>query len=149
MTADYSLLLPQADEVTRGYWDAARRHELAAQRCNRCGAWMHPPKVPLQYGHFTDGPCLECGSEEWEWAPVSGRGTLHSYVIVSQPVLPQWREIAPYNVAIVALEEDERVQMVTNVVEIEDDALRVGMPLEVVFDDVTEEVTLPRWRPRR
>ena len=145
---EYGFLLPEADAATAGYWEAAQRHQLVAQRCNACSAWMHPPNVPLQFGHFTDGPCLECGAEDWDWAEVSGHGTLYSYVIVAQAVLPQWREAAPYNVAIVALEEDEGVQMVSNVVDVDDDQLKVGMPLEVIFDDVTDEVTLPRWRPR-
>ena len=80
---------------------------------------------------------------------LSGRGTLYTYIIVHQPVLAQWRESGPYNIIQVALEEAPEIRMTSNAVEVDNSQLKVGMPLEVVFDDVTAEDTIPRWRPRR
>ena len=63
-------------------------------------------------------------------------------------MLSQWREIAPYNVVQVALEEAPNVQITGNAIDIDNSELKVGLPMEVVFDQVTSEDTLPRWRPR-
>jgi uncharacterized OB-fold protein len=78
---------------------------------------------------------------------VSGRGTLFSYVIYHRPYHPGFKGELPYNVSIVELEEGPR--MVTNIVGIANDELRIGMPVEVIFDDVTEDVTLPKFQPSR
>ena len=84
-----------------------------------------------------------------EWVQVSGRGILYTYVIVHQAVLSQWREVAPYNVVQVSIEEAPNVIITGNAIDIDNSELKVGLPLEVVFDQVTPEDTLPRWRERR
>jgi hypothetical protein len=84
-------------------------------------------------------------STNLEWVKVSGRGRLHTYTIVHQPANPAFRDDVPYVYAVVQLDEGPR--MVSNIVECPLDALKVDMPLEAVFDDVTPEWTLVKFKP--
>lgn len=138
MTSEYKYLLPQPDPETQEWWDAVKRHELLLQRCTQCKTFRHPPQ----------GTCSNCYSESREWVKLSGRGTLYTYIVVTQAVLPQWREAGPYNIVQVTPEEAPAIRIHGNVVGLDNSQLRVGMPLQVFFDDVTPNDTIPRWRPR-
>ena len=136
--SEYPYLLPLPDGDTQPWWDGIRRHELLLQQCAQCQTFRHPPQ----------GTCPKCYSERVEWVRVSGRGTVYTYIVVYHPVVPQWQESAPYNVAQVAPEEAPHIRIYGNVINIDDEDIRVGMPVEIVFDDVTPENTIPRWQPR-
>ena len=135
MADEYKYLLPQPDADTEPYWAAMKNHELHIQRCSDCNTFRHPPRKH----------CANCGSENSQWAKMSGNGILHTHIEVVQPVLPQWREDAPYNIVQVELEEDPQVLIMGNVVGVDDSELKVGMPVKITFDDVTDDVTIPRW----
>jgi len=135
-THEYAYLLPQPDALTQPFWDAAKRHDLVFQECGECGKLRHPPT----------SICSECGSESFGWRKMSGRGTLYSYVIVHQTALPNWRQSVPYNIVQVALDEAPEIRLCGNVVDFDDSKLKVGLPLVAVFDDVTPEDTIIRWR---
>lgn len=135
-TDEYPYLLPQPDGLTQPWWDATRRHELVIQECAECSTLRHPPT----------GTCANCGSEAVAWRTMSGRGTLYAYVIVHQTALPRWRDAVPYNIVQVALDDAPGIRLYGNVVDFDDTKLRVGLPLEAVFDDVTSEDTIIRWR---
>lgn len=93
------------------------------------------------------GPvCPECWSTEYRWAELSGRGTVNSWVVVHLEYDRRFAEQIPYNVAEIELAEGPRY--IANLVECDNDDIYRGMPVEVVFDDVTEEVTLPKFQPR-
>ena len=139
MSDEYQFLLPQPDNETQEYWDAANNKELRIPRCTDCQTYRWPPQKT----------CPVCYGENVEWVQVSGRGTLYTYVIVHQAVLSQWREVAPYNVVQVSIEEAPNVIITGNAIDIDNSELKVGLPMEVVFDQVTPEDTLPRWRLRR
>ena len=126
--------IPGADRDSQPFWDATREHRLVIQRCGACGELRHPPQ-PF---------CAGCGSLESEWQEASGRGSVYSFVIQRHPTHPYFSDV-PYNVALIELEEGTR--LVSTLVDIELDEIRVGMAVEVVFDDVDPEVTLPRFRP--
>jgi uncharacterized OB-fold protein len=130
--------LPAVTDDTRPFWDACRRRELVAQRCTGCNAFRHPP-APV---------CWRCRSFAHEWVRLSGRGTLFSFAVVHRPFLPALADRGPFNVAVVALDDAPGLRLVSNVVDAAPDALRVGLPLAVVFEDVTADVTLPRFRMR-
>ena len=130
--------LPTIGGHAAGYWEAARAHRLALQRCADCGAWRHPP-APV---------CWRCRSFNYEYAPVSGRGTVFSYTFVHQELMPELAGATPYNVVLVELEEVPDLRLVSNLIDTPDAEIRVGLPVEVVFEDITEEVTLPRFRRR-
>ena len=132
----YRKPLPRIDEESRGYWEALARHELYLQRCRDCGTLRFYPRAL----------CPSCLSSAVEWVRASGRGTVYTFTVTHQNQAPGFREELPYVLAIVELEEGPR--LMTNVIGCPPDALRVGMPVEVVFDDVTPEVTLPKFRPR-
>jgi uncharacterized OB-fold protein len=133
---DYSGPLPVPTPETRPFWEAARRHELSLQRCRACDRYFYYPRVA----------CPHCLSADVEWRRVSGRGTLNTFTVVHRgqkgfPLGP------PYVIAIVELAEGPR--LMSNLVGIEPDPakIRIGMPVEVVFEDVTADVSLPRFRP--
>jgi uncharacterized protein len=126
--------LPRPTEDSAPYWDAAQRGELCMQRCSDCGHTRFPPSVL----------CARCLSERHEWTRLSGRGTVFSWIIVHQSQHPAFNADTPYNVTIVELEEGPRLH--ATVVDCPNDQIRIGMPVEVVFDRVADDVTLPRFR---
>jgi uncharacterized OB-fold protein len=131
----YRKPLPRIDEESRGYWEALARHELYLQRCRACGTFRFYPRAL----------CPSCLSDATEWVRASGRGTVYSFTVTYQNQAPGFREEVPYVLAIVELAEG--VRLMTNVVGSSPDAVRIGMPVEVVFEDVTPEITLPKFRP--
>ena len=134
MTTDYEKPLPYIHGETKEYWDGAKKHELLIRRCRSCS----------RYHFYPRDFCPSCFSFDVEWAKSSGRGTVYSFTICHRPA-PGFENDVPYNVALIELEEG--VRMMSTVVECPLDDLRIGMPLEAVFDDVTPEVTLPKFRP--
>ena len=127
------------DWNAREWWQHVKDHKLVVQRCTQCGAYRHSP-VPI---------CSQCRSFDYAWAPVSGKGTVYSYTIAHHPPSPAMAHLVPYNVVVVELEDADQVRMVGNLIDVPDGEVEVGMPVEVVFDDVNDEVTLPQWRLRR
>jgi uncharacterized OB-fold protein len=107
---------------------------LRVQRCRECQTYVFIPE-PF---------CTGCQSEELEWVESSGRGTVYSMTTVYRPQRPEFE--VPYTVAIVELEEGWH--MLTNLVDCSPEELRVGLPVEVTFRRMTDEVTLPLFRPR-
>ena len=130
--------VPAVTDDTRPFWDACRRHELVIQRCTACGTFRHLP-TPV---------CWKCRSFAHEWVAVSGRGSVYSYAVVHRAFLPELAAHVPYIVVVVALDDALGVRIVSNLVETAPDDVRVGLGVEVVFDDVGADVTVPRFRVR-
>jgi uncharacterized OB-fold protein len=134
---DYSGPIPVPTPESRPFWEAARRHELLLQRCRPCGQWLFYPRAA----------CPHCLSAELEWQRVSGRGTVHTFTVAhrGQKGFPLG---SPYVIAMIEL--DEGVRLMSNLVGVAPDPaqIRIGMPVEVVFEDVSPEIALPRFRPR-
>jgi hypothetical protein len=128
--------LPEITPEMAPFWEAARRHELVVQRCKGCRAYRFPAREL----------CSRCLSRDSGWERVSGRGTLFSFAVMHQAAHPGFAAEVPYAVVTVELEEGAR--LLSNVVGCPPADLRIGMPLEVVFEDVTPEVTLPKFRAR-
>ena len=128
--------LPRPTEDSGPYWEAAHHGELRMQRCGDCGLVRFPPSLL----------CARCLSETVEWVRLSGRGTVFSWIVVHQSQHPAFNADTPYNVTIVELEEGPRLH--TQLVGCTNDAIHIGMPVEVVFDQINDEVTLPKFRPR-
>jgi uncharacterized protein len=127
--------LPTPDAETQPWWDAAREGRLLIKRCSSCGR-----------PHFYPRPfCPHCWSTAVEWEEASGRATLYTFSIVRRNDLPPFNERVPYVAAVVDLAEG--VRMMTNVVECELDDVEIGMPLEVVFQPISDDVTIPVFRP--
>ena len=131
----YALPVPVADEASQEFFDGAKGGRLMLLRCSQCGRHRLPGRER----------CADCWSTETEWTQASGRGKLYTFGVMHQKYHPAFAEVTPYNYAIVELEEGPR--LVTNIVECENDQLRTDMPVEAVFDSVSEETTLIRFRP--
>ena len=126
--------LPQPTPESKPFFDALNERRLLIQRCEDCGHAYYYPR-PF---------CPACLSGSVEWEQASGRGKLYSFVI-NQRAAPGF--VAPYIIAVVELDEGPR--MMTNLVDVEPDPelVRCEMPVEIVFDDVDDDFTLPRFRP--
>ena len=129
---EYPIPGPSAHLDNVGFWEGVNRHELVLERCKQCGTWLHPPR-PM---------CPKCHSLEKEWVPSTGKGTIYSWVTYRESPHPGFK--APYSVVLVELEEG--VRLVSNMVDIKPEEVSIGMPVEVVFDDVAEGITLPKFR---
>jgi uncharacterized protein len=128
--------LPNPTPESQPFWDALGRHELVIQRCGSCGRFFFPPS----------NRCQHCWSDDVAWQPVSGRGRLFSFTVFHRAYAAELADQLPYVVGVVDLDEGPR--LITNVVGCDPADVRVDMPVEVVFDDLTDEVTLHAFRPR-
>jgi uncharacterized OB-fold protein len=129
--------LPMITPENERYWHGAHDHELWLRNCRSCDkTYFYPRDI-----------CPGCGRRDTEWKHVSGRGTLYTYAIVHRAPSAAFADRVPYVTAIVELDEGGR--MMTNLVDVEPDPaqITVGMPVEVTFEDVTDEITLPKFRP--
>jgi uncharacterized OB-fold protein len=129
--------LPQVSSDMAPFFEAARARRLVVQRCRGCGALRFPARER----------CSGCLAREAEWVPVSGRGTVFSYAVMHQVYHPGFAAEVPYAVVLVELEEGPR--LVSNVVGCPPGELAVGLPVEVVFEDVSPDFTLPKFRRAR
>ena len=138
MTPAVAKPAPIPDEDTQPFWDACKAHELRVQRCSACGRFRWPPR----------GFCPACFSWDYKWEALSGRGTVHSFSVVHHVVNPAFKGSAPYVVALIAVAgTDGHVKLASNVVGCAWEEVKVGMEVEVLFEDLTEEVALPLFRP--
>jgi uncharacterized OB-fold protein len=129
--------LPAIDDDSRAFWDAACDHRLLIGRCRDCGRSHHYPR-PF---------CPTCWSGDVALEDASGRAVLYTYSTVYVNDLPPFRDKLPYVAAAVDLEEGPR--LLTNVVGSEPDELTIGMALEVSFEQLTDEITVPVFRAAR
>ncbi|MGW7089171.1 Zn-ribbon domain-containing OB-fold protein [Streptomyces sp. NPDC054871] len=127
--------LPEPDAFTRPYWDAAAEGHLLIRRCGGCGKAHHYPREFCPY----------CWSEDGTWERASGRATLYTWSVVHRNDLPPFGTRVPYVAAVVDLAEGPR--MMTEIVDCEENALRIGMALGVGFRDVGEGTVIPVFRP--
>jgi uncharacterized OB-fold protein len=131
--SDPSRLLPVDDDLDTGpFFQAAKRGELVIQRCNRCDAVLH---VPRAY-------CHTCGSWETRWQPVSGRGSLYSWTVITHQVHPAYP--TPYTVLLVKV-DDCGANLIGSLPGSPE--LHAGQPMEVWFDELRDGVVMPNWRP--
>ncbi len=128
--------VPLVEPLTEPYWAAAREGRLVIQRCTDCGTHRHLPHVL----------CPACGSTACDWEVSGGRGAVFTYTVVTHPVHAAVVDVVPYAVVVVELDDCGNVLVPSNVVDCPPDEVHVGMAVEVVFDAVTDEVTIPRFR---
>ena len=130
----YSKPLPRTNADSAPYWEHMKEHRLHIQRCTGCGTLRMYPR-PM---------CDQCYSVESDWVPASGRGAVYSWCVVHQPVHPGWKDELPFTIVEVELEEGVRIR--STVVDVAPSELRIGMPVELIYEDVTDEVTLPKFK---
>ncbi len=132
----YQKPIPVPNEETERYWQGTKQHELWLQFCKSCQQHYFYPRV------F----CPKCFGWDVEWRKTSGRGVLYTYAIQYRPAGPGWFNEVPYITAMVTLDEGPR--MFTNLVGVEADPskIKIGAPVEVVFEDINDEISLPKFR---
>jgi uncharacterized OB-fold protein len=124
---------PRPDNMP--FWDGLRAGEIRLQRCDACSRVQFYPRPHCRY----------CGSTELTWETLSGRASVYSYTIIHRAPFEAFADDVPYALAVVQLEEGPR--LISNVVTDDLDAIAIGMPLAPVFDPVSDDVTLLRFRP--
>ena len=134
-TSETTRPLPVLEGLTAEFYGFCRQGRLHFQRCDRCRTWRHVPREM----------CAECGSWEWSWEPSSGRGVVFSWTVVNRALHPAFEHDTPY--APVIVEMDEGVRLLSQVEGVAPGDLAIDMPVEVFFEAVTPEVSLPRFRP--
>ena len=142
------LVVPDNDSEFAGYFEAARQHRLVVKKCTACGLLRFPP----------GSGCPWCPSLDWAWQQVSGRGAIYSYEIIVHAIQPGFRDFAPYPVVIVELDEQRGVpdpqdglRLIANLVDADfqpeaEDRVAVGSRVDVVFQDLSPELSLPQFR---
>ena len=129
--------IPAPTLETAPYWEGCRQHQLRIQRCLNCHHYQFYPRIY----------CSKCFSEQVEWINASGRAKVLSFTTVLRPVSPAFANDVPYVVALVTLEEGP--QMMTNIVGCEPQEVAIGMPVEVIFEDWSATISIPKFRPRQ
>lgn len=127
--------LPIPDERSQPFFDGAKRGVLMVQRCRDCAAWHWPVREI----------CSECLGADLEWAEASGSGTVHSFGVMHRVFHPAFADAVPYNLAVIELAEGPRVN--SNLVDVENEAIAVGMAVAARFDEDAPGVFIPRFRP--
>jgi hypothetical protein len=142
MNAEYKKPLPRFhNKYAREFYEGCKKHELLIQRCS-CGKFRFPPQ----------DMCPECNSMEFEWTKVSGEGRIVTFTVIphfeprSMPMASWPGDGYPIMVIVVELPDADGVHIVSNIIDCEPEDIKVGMPVKVVFDDVTEEITLPKFK---
>ena len=127
--------LPSPDADSAAFWAGMRDGRLLLQHCLACGH--------VQY--YQQGICRSCGSDRLEHRAASGRGRVYSYSVVHRAPGPAFKADTPYAVLLVELEEGPR--MISSLVGVDPSVVAIDMAVELVFDPVTEHLTLPRFKP--
>jgi uncharacterized OB-fold protein len=136
--AEYNKPLPSPEHEDKDFWFGAKRHEFLLKKCKGCGA----------YTWYTNPMCADCHSMDFEWVKSPGRGTVFTYNIAYRSFTPGFtEEDVPYINVLVDLEEGTRY--CANLCDCKPEDVKIGMPVEIFFDDVTDEVTLPKFRPAK
>ena len=135
-SGERSKALPQRTSENARLWDSCLQRAMELQRCSSCRAFRYYP-API---------CPECASLDFDWERITGRGTVYSFTWVYRAA-PGFERDVPYAYALVQLEEGP--VMATNIVNVGEDELAIGMPVTIHYRDVTPEFTLPLFEPLR
>ena len=136
--------IPIPDEASAPFFDGALQGRLMVLRCRACATFQSPTAylgVPVR------PRCLSCFAAALEWAPSTGHATLYSFALMHQLYDEAFAGEIPYNIAVV--ETEEGVRITSQVVDCQNDELKIGMALEVTFERISDAVAVPKFRPRR
>ncbi len=133
----YNKPLPKLNPDVKPFWDGCKNHELRFQKCQACGHVLWPPSII----------CPKCYTREIQWIIAGGHGIIYTYAVYHIAYHIGFANDLPYVVAIVEL--DEGPHLLTNIIDCNPQEIRCGMDVTVAWDDVTPEITLPKFRPVR
>ena len=126
--------IPVPTPISKPFWDGAKQHRLLLQRCANGDVF-----------YYARSHCPVCLSNQLEWFDASGKGTVYSFTVARRATAPEFEADVPYTIGVIELAEGPR--MTSLVVEADPDSVRIGMAVEVVFDDINDETALPYFRP--
>jgi len=128
-----------ADASTQPFWDAAADDRLVAPRCTNCGTFRLPP-APF---------CFVCRHRELEWVDLPGTGTVYSFTVVRHPLARMLHDAVPYAAGIIELDgtQGAGARMICNIIECDVDRLKIGDRVEIVWEHVSDDMSVPRFRP--
>jgi len=134
-----SMPAPMVDHHTLPWWQACGEHKLTAQRCTTCNHAQIPP-API---------CSECRGNAFEMTELNGKGTLYTYTAVHQPV--SMEQTLPFIIAVIELDTSgtpckNSVRLMSNIVDAQESELAIGKPVEVVWETMSDMVSLPRFK---
>ncbi len=132
---EYNKPIPIPSAEAQPYWDGLRDGKLLMPRCDACGKYWFPPSLL----------CPHCNATKWTWTSTSGGGRIFSFVVYHRVYHPGFAGEVPYAVAVIELDEGPR--MISNVIGIAPDKLACDMRVEVVYQPITETITLPKFKP--
>ncbi len=127
--------IPEVTPELRPFFDASRNGQLVVQKCDNCGDLRFPPRRL----------CSKCLSRDASWTAVSGEGEVYSFIIMHRVYHPAFANQVPYAVAMIKLKEGAK--LLSNVIGIDPNAIKCGMAVKVSFEKLSDEVTLPMFRP--
>lgn len=130
---EYRKPLPLPDADSKPFWESCRKHAMALQQCVDCTRFRYPPR-PL---------CPYCHSTNAEWKAVSGQGRVYVTLTMCRSYAPAWDTDVPYNIALINL--DEHVRMWSNVIGFLPDDVKIGDRVVISYEDVTDNITLPKF----
>ncbi len=128
--------IPVPNEWTKPFWEAAKQGVLALQRCQSCGHFQHPPYAT----------CVNCMSIDLTFEPVPGKGTIYSYSIMYHAGDQRFAAAIPYASIIVELDEAKGALLAGNLLDAPYTEAKVGRRVEVVFQKLNDDITLPQFR---
>ncbi|SDI09515.1 hypothetical protein SAMN05192534_12125 [Alteribacillus persepolensis] len=128
---------PTPTKETAPYWEGCRNHQLVIQQCPKCEYYQFYPRMM----------CTHCSHGYMDWVTVSGNGRVISFTVIRRPISPAYKAEAPYVVALIKL--DEGPTMMSNIVECEPEKVFIGMKVNVVFEDWSEDISIPKFVPQK
>ena len=129
-------LIPVPDETSKPFWDAVNEKRLVVQNCTACNTLQYPPR-PV---------CRDCGSDKLEWKQTTGRGHIETFFVVEDGRFQRRKVDQPYNVAIIALDEDPRINFYSNLPGVPVRQVPIGAQVEVTFEEVTAGQLIHEWK---
>ena len=127
--------IPVPDDLTEPFWEAAKKGVLELQHCQSCGRYNHPPELV----------CPICMSRDLKFEPVSSKGTIYSYSIKYQAD-QRFSPVIPYACLVVELDGTKGAVLVGNLLDAPYTEAKIGRQVEVVFEKLNDEITLPQFR---
>lgn len=134
---EYKKPLPLITDLSRVFYDGCKEHKLLYQQCRDCDEIVFFPKKI----------CSGCMSRNLDWKESRGKGKIHSFTVTYDFAPPEFMDDVPYVLSIINMDEGFRIM--SNIVECDFDELECDMPVEVLFEEVTPEITLPKFKPIR
>ncbi|MBA2882986.1 hypothetical protein HNR65_003342 [Desulfosalsimonas propionicica] len=133
--SEYNKPLPLVTELSKHFYDGCKQGELLYQKCDDCGQIVFYPKEL----------CPACMGRRLSWRKSNGKGKIYTFTVTYDAAPPEFATDVPYALALIDV--DEGFRMMSNIVECDFDKLRCEMPVEVVFDQITPDIALPKFRP--